>query len=432
MSGSWRRPMYDDADFKRRNLKRNCLSYDEHPSSIETDFEILSRSEEPKNKPDTKTILKHLALFVLTFISVSVVSSIFVGLGNGISTIGPLVLPGTEDLLRGALFASLLLSFLTFHEFGHYFAAVYHNIKVSLPYYIPLPVGIGTLGAVIRIKEKIHQTKKLFDIGIAGPIAGFIVSLIVLIVGFSTLPEPSHVQNFGGHEELKAYVAQTGEYPTEILSQDEGTVLIFGNTILYGFLASLFDNVPPLWEMYHYPWLLAGWFGLFFTALNLMPVGQLDGGHILYSLIGYKNHKIAARIFYSFITILAGIELVPFFHDLLGKYDTSFGALSWLIWGIMLFSVMQIAFQKESKWVSTMFTTSLICSALYLYVIQGTQEGSPSLIWGVWTLFITFVVKVEHPPVTFYTPLSKGRKVIGWLSMLIFILCISLNPIFTQ
>jgi membrane-associated protease RseP (regulator of RpoE activity) len=197
-------------------------------------------------------------------------------------------------------------------------------------------------------------------------------------------------------------------------------------------LASLFENVPPLWEMYHYPFLLAGWFGLFFTALNLMPVGQLDGGHILFSLIGYKNHKIAARIFYSFITILAGIELVPFFHDLLGKYDTSFGALSWLIWAIMLFSVMQIAFQKESKWVSTMFTISLISSGLYLYVISGPQEGSPTLIWGVWTLFITFVVKVEHPPVTFYTPLSKGRKVIGWLSMLIFILCISLNPIFTQ
>ena len=104
----------------------------------------------------------------------------------------------------------------------------------------------------------------MFDVGVAGPIAGFVVSLIVLIVGFATLPEPSHVQSFGGHEELKVYVAQIGEYPTEILSEDEGTVLIFGNTILYGFLASLFDNVPPLWEMYHYPWLLAGWFGLFF------------------------------------------------------------------------------------------------------------------------------------------------------------------------
>ncbi|MEP1152537.1 MAG: site-2 protease family protein [Balneola sp.] len=408
------------------------MSYDDQKSPIETDFEIISRSEGPKNKPDVKTILKHLALFLLTFLSVSVVSSIFVGFGEGVSSFGPLTLPGTEDLIRGALFAFLLLSFLTFHEFGHYFAAVYHNIKVSLPYFIPLPAGIGTLGAVIRIKERIDHTKKLFDVGVAGPIAGFIVSLIVLIVGFATLPEPSYVENFAGHEELKAYVAQTGEYPTEVLSESEGMIIIFGDTILYGFLSSLFDNVPPLWEMYHYPFLLAGWFGLFFTALNLMPVGQLDGGHILYSLIGYNNHKIAARLFYSFITILAGIELVPFFHDLLGKYDTSFGALSWLIWAIMLFSVMQLAFNKESKWVSTMFPASLIISGLYIYMIAGPQEGSPSLIWGVWTLFITFVVKVEHPPVTFYKPLSKGRKVIGWLSMLIFILCISLNPIFTQ
>ena len=407
------------------------MNNNEEQSPIEAEYEVLSSNQESKNKSDARTILKHSILFLLTFISVSVVSSVFVGFGTGALSVGPLVLPGTEDLMRGALFASLLLSFLTFHEFGHYFAAVYHKITVSLPYYIPLPLGIGTLGAVIRIKEKIHQTKKLFDVGVAGPIAGFIVSLIILMVGFSTLPEPSYVQNFAGHEELKAYVAQTGEYPTEVFSEEQGAVLIFGNTILYGSLASLFDNVPPLWEMYHYPFLLAGWFGLFFTALNLMPVGQLDGGHILYSLIGYKNHKIAARIFYSFITVLAGIELVPYFHDLLGKYDTSFGALSWLIWAIMLFSVMQIAFQKESKWVSTMFTTSLICSALYIYVIQGPQEGSPSLIWGVWTLFITFVVKVEHPPVTFYTPLSTRRKVIGWLSMLIFIFCISLNPIFT-
>jgi membrane-associated protease RseP (regulator of RpoE activity) len=409
------------------------LSYEEHPSSIETDFEILSRIEEPKNKPDTKTILKHLVLFVLTFISVSVLTTIvFLTYGNDFIEINGFILPGIEDFKRGVVFASLLLAFLTVHEFGHYFAAVYHKIKVSLPYFIPLPVGIGTLGAVIRIKEKIHQTKKLFDVGVAGPVAGFIVSLAILIIGFATLPDPSYVENFAGHAELKEHVTRTGEYPTEFVKTEDGIAYFFGETILYSFLSSLFDDVPPIWEMHHYPWLLAGWFGLFFTALNLMPVGQLDGGHILYSLIGYKNHKIAARIFYSFITVLAGIELVPFFHDLLGKYDTSFGALSWLIWGIMLFCVMHIAFNKESKWVSTMFTTSLICSALYLYVIQGPQEGSPSLIWGVWTLFITFVVKVEHPPVTFYTPLSKGRKVIGWLSMLIFILCISLNPIFTQ
>ena len=407
------------------------MSYDSPKSNVDADFEILSQNRYSKNKPDAKTIAKHLGLFVLTFISVSVVGSVFVGYGSGFTQIGPIVLPGTQDLLRGVLFASLLLSFLTFHEFGHYFAAVYHNIKVSLPYYIPLPVGIGTLGAVIRIKEKIHRTKELFDIGIAGPIAGFIVSFIILIVGFANLPDPSHVQNFAGHEELKAYVAQTGTFPTEVLSSNEGTVIIFGETLLYNFLASFFENVPPLWEMYHYPFLLAGWFGLFFTALNLMPVGQLDGGHILYSLIGYKNHKIVARLFYSFVTILAGIELVPLFHDLLGKYDTSFGALSWLIWAIILFSVMQIAFHREMKWVNVLFPVSLLCSGLYLYVLTNPSDAQPSLIWGIWTFFITFAVKVEHPPVTFFEPLSTRRKVIGWISMLIFVLCISLNPIIT-
>ncbi len=407
------------------------MNNNQEQPTIEAKSEVLPTKKEFKNKPDTKTILKHLGLFVLTFISVSVVGSVFVGFGDGTFIIGPLILPGAEDLLRGVLFATLLLSFLTFHEFGHYFAAVYHNIKVTLPYYIPLPVGIGTLGAVIRIKEKIHQTKKLFDIGVAGPLAGFIVSLIILIVGFATLPEPNYVQNFGGHEELKEYVARTGEYPENVLGGAEGMTIVFGNTLLYGFLASMFDNVPPLWEMYHYPWLLAGWFGLFFTALNLMPVGQLDGGHILYSLIGYKKHKIAARIFFTFITTLAGTELVPFFHELLGKYDTDFGALSWVLWALILFSVMQIAFHKESKWVSTMFVSSMIASAIYIYIISGAQEGQSSLIWGVWMFFITFVVKVEHPPVTFYQPLSPGRKVLGWLSMLIFVLCISLNPIFT-
>ncbi len=89
-------------------------------SSIEVEYEVISSNQEPKNKPDAKTILKHSILFLLTFISVSVVSSVFVGFGIGTLSIGPLVLPGTEDLMRGALFASLLLSFLTFHEFGHY------------------------------------------------------------------------------------------------------------------------------------------------------------------------------------------------------------------------------------------------------------------------------------------------------------------------
>ncbi len=406
----------------------------EYPeSSLEAEFEVLSSSEEPKNRPGLKTILKHLGLFILTFICVTVVGSVFVGYGGEVTFLGPLGLPGETDLWRGALFACLLLGFLTFHEFGHYFAAVYHNIRVSLPYYIPIPVGIGTLGAVIRIKEKIHQTKKLFDVGVAGPIAGFMVALVILLIGFATLPEPSYVENFAGHEELKAYVAEHGTFPDYITDRvEEGQVLLVGETLLYSFLASFFDNVPPMWEMYHYPFLFAGWLGLFFTALNLMPVGQLDGGHILYSLLGYRNHRNFARVFYTFISVLAGIESVPFIHDMLGPYDTGFGALSWILWGIVLFSLMNAAFKGDMNWIYIMLPASLIASGSYIYLIAGPENIVSSSLWFVWLLFITFLVKVDHPPVTFYKPLSTGRKVIGWLSMLIFILCISLNPLSLQ
>src|SRR5690625_7906046 len=85
---------------------------------------------------------------------------------------------------EGALFSFIFLLFLASHEFGHYFAAIHHGVRVTLPYFIPVPFGIGTLGAVIRIKEKIEDSRKLFDIGIAGPIAGFVISLATLLYGF--------------------------------------------------------------------------------------------------------------------------------------------------------------------------------------------------------------------------------------------------------
>ncbi|MBO6522820.1 MAG: site-2 protease family protein [Balneolaceae bacterium] len=383
-----------------------------------------------KNSPNRKTILKHLGLFVLTFISVSTVSTILVGLPSETAFWG--FIPTSEEgFLRGILFATLLLTFLTFHEFGHYFAAVYHKVEVSLPYYIPLPVGIGTLGAVIRIKEQIHETKKLFDIGAAGPIAGFIVSLIVLFIGFATLPGVEYLNEFGDHNYVVEYYNQTGEYPEEPQIEEGTSVFFFGGTPLYNFLSSLFEGAPPLWEIQHYPFLIAGWFGLFFTALNLMPVGQLDGGHILYSLIGYKKHKIVARLFFSAITILAGIEAIPLLHDYLvtKSWDNDFGVLSWLIWIGVLFLIMQKAFYREQYWVASMLPTSLIGSAFYLYVIRANSDPESSLIWVFWTFFIAFVVKVEHPPVLIEKPLTPTRKVIGWLSMLIFVLCISLNPL---
>jgi membrane-associated protease RseP (regulator of RpoE activity) len=379
----------------------------------------------PHQKP--KTVFKHLALFLLTVLTVSLTGASFVGFSPSLF---PASLPTEGDFYRGLLFAVLLLSFLGVHEFGHYFAALYHNIKVTPPYFIPIPLGIGTLGAVIRIKQKINHTHKMFDIGAAGPLAGFVVSLFVLIYGFSTLPEPSYVENFAGHESTKEYVAEHNAYPPSPLEETEGDMLVVGNTLLYSFLASMFENVPPMWEMYHYPFLFAGWLGLFFTALNLTPIGQLDGGHILYSLLGFKKHRFVARVFFGALVTLASIEAIPFLHFSLIDYESYHEIFSWIIWALVLFFLLRKAYREDFRWISAVLITSLGASAFYLYLIEGAISSSGSLIWVVWSFFIAYLVKIEHPPALYEQELNPTRKYLGWLNMAIFILCISPNPLY--
>ena len=142
----------------------------------------------------------------------------------------------------------------------------------------PGVVNFGTLGAVIRTKSAIPSKKVMFDIGVAGPIAGFIATLLILSYGFLALPGKEFILSI--HPQ---YFSQT---------QPAGGVdLTFGNPLLYQFLSFIFTNptnqfVPPMTEMYHYPFLCAGWFGLFVTSMNLLPVGQLDGGHLAYTMFG--------------------------------------------------------------------------------------------------------------------------------------------------
>jgi membrane-associated protease RseP (regulator of RpoE activity) len=381
----------------------------------------------PRNEYDAKTILKHLGLFLLTFTSVSLLGASFVGYN---APLFPFIMPGLQDIYRGALFAALLLGFLGVHEFGHFFAAMYHKIRVTLPYFIPLPLGIGTMGAVIRIKQKINDTRKMFDIGIAGPLAGFVVSLVVLLYGFATLPGPDYINNFVGHEQVKQFVNMYGQYPDQPLGSPSGSTLIVGNTLLYSFLAQFFENVPPMWEMYHYPFLFAGWLGLFFTALNLVPVGQLDGGHILYSLIGFEKHRRVARICFAGLTILAGIESIPFIHISLGEWDGAYGSLSWIFWAGILFTLLRKAYDGDHRWIAPVLIVSLAASAAYLYGVVGSIETSSSLIWIVWSFFIAYVVRIEHPPSLYERELSTTRKALGWASMVVFVLCISPNPLY--
>jgi len=400
----------------------NLISEKDIPSSV-------VETEQGKNRPDLRTVLKHTALFVLTFICVSFAGLLWVG-----HTAETESLFSLEMLPEGMLFASLLLAFLTVHEFGHYFAAVIHNVKVTLPYFIPVPFGIGTLGAVIRIKERVQRTRSLFDIGVSGPVAGFIVSLVVLIYGFATLPDPSFIENFAGHEDVIAHINETGTFPPVPEQPDEGSmIMILGNTLLYDFIAGFFNNVPPMYEMYHYPFLFAGWLGLFFTALNLIPVGQLDGGHILYSLIGYKKHRAVARICFGAITMFAGIEALPLIYSGVRAYSPELAFLSVGIWGIILLFLMRRGFHGDHSWIAPVWFTSLAGSILWLIIFEngiGADSNSGSLIWLLWSFFIVFFVGLEHPPVLHEEKLSPGRKAVGWASMVIFILCISPVPIY--
>jgi len=184
------------------------------------------------------------------------------------------------NLWRGFPYASSILLILGAHELGHYFAARYHNTDTSLPYFLPFPFGIfGTFGAAIRLREPMRNRKVLFDIGAAGPLAGLVFAIPILLIG--------------------------------LLTSDTGPVtagLVEGNSIIYGAAKTLvFGEWLPNGEIDVYVNQLAwaGWTGLLVTGLNLIPIGQLDGGHVLYSLLG----KTARRLYLPLIISLIGLTI---------------------------------------------------------------------------------------------------------------------------
>ncbi|NNE69225.1 MAG: site-2 protease family protein [Rhodothermales bacterium] len=336
-----------------------------------------------------------------------------------------------DFVLDGLRFGGSLLAFLTVHEFGHYFAARYHRVSTSLPYYIPFPFnGIGTFGAVIRIREQIPSLRKLFDIGAAGPIAGFVVSLGVLIYGLATLPGPEYLLDVPGHEALKAYINQFGTLPDRILStpQDGSVILVVGQTPLYWFMTQFVEHVPPMHEMYHYPYLFAGWLGLFFTALNLLPVGQLDGGHILYALVGPKWHSRLARGFVIVLLVSGAIGFVQ------GAGDFRSGSLLsevgiWAGLSAILFIYLWRMFGMDLNLIAPTLLGIVLIAAI-------ASAVGPSMLrlgysgWLIWCALIAFLIRVDHPPVLVAEPLTRGRRWAAYASLVIFLLCFSLKPLY--
>lgn len=231
----------------------------------------------------------------------------------------------------GLPYAAALLSILGVHELGHYFVARWHGVNVTLPYFIPVPMGLGTFGAFIQIRSLIKSRRAVFDIGIAGPLAGLVIALPVLYFGLrGTLPVE------GGSELVGIHV---------------------GSSFLLSVMYALAQDAP-LGEaaIRLTPVAFAGWIGIFITGLNLMPVGQLDGGHITYGLLGRRwAVRIGIAAFFAMaalgvtvwpgllswaliIALIAGFSHLPALNDVTAPDWKRYvlGAFALLLLGLIL------------------------------------------------------------------------------------------------
>ena len=279
---------------------------------------------------DDKVILRipiipriHLVLFFLT---------VFTTLLAGALMEGAKILENPVELLKGIPFSFTLMFILGTHEFGHYYYAQKHKVDATLPYFIPAPPFlflIGTFGAFIKIKSPIYRKDALLQIGAAGPIAGFVIAVPALIIGLllSDVVEKSNIQG----------------------------ALILGDSILMKILTWItHPKLMDTQDIMLHPIAFAGWIGLLVTMLNLLPIGQLDGGHVAYAMLGKKQRLIGQ---------IAFIFLIPL----------SFLSINWLIWGLLLLILMR---------------------------------------------------SVKHPPIQdIHIPLSDTDKRIGYICLLIFIVC---------
>lgn len=299
----------------------------------------------------------NLILFVLTVYTVFLAGANMATLGADRSFLADLVDPAF--LARGASFAIPLLAILGTHEFGHFFAARWHRVPASFPYFIPSPFLPGTFGAVISMRDTIRSRNALLDIGASGPLAGLVVALPVVAWGLAH---------------------------SEVLENPATGYTLEGQSLLYSLLKrAAVGPIPEGYDVWLHPTAFAGWFGLLLTMINLLPWGQLDGGHIGYALFGERQHAIARWFRYS----------------LLG-----------------------------------LFGYNIISSGLP--VLLGTSERSVDLViasssfWLLWFFVLGLLSRVsggaEHPPCE-PGELTPARRVVAWLCLAIFLLLFMPTPI---
>ncbi len=283
----------------------------------------LDVQAQPQRKPSYRI---HVILFVAT---------VFTTLLAGALMEGTNPLRNPSSLAKGIPFSFTLMTILLTHEMGHYLTAKRYGVPATLPYFIPappIPFLIGTFGAFIRMKSPILTKKAILEIGASGPIAGFVVAIVAVIVGLNQ---------------------------SQVVSETStSTTLKLGAPLIFDFLNRLLLDVPEGSDVLLHPVAFAGWIGLFVTALNLIPIGQLDGGHVVYALLGKRHIMVSIG--------MVGVLLVM-------------GFIGW-----------------------------------------------PG--WYFWA-FLTAILGVRHPPmVDPEVVLETKQKLIGWLSLAIFVLCFTPNP----
>jgi hypothetical protein len=209
----------------------------------------------------------------------------------------PWLLEHPELFVTGFAFSGALLTILLTHEFGHYFACRWHGIRATLPWVIPAPALSGCAGAIIRLRSRIPSREALMDVGIYGPLAGYVVSAFAVAVGFTL--------SFTAPTDAPAAIVRFGGEPLTIR-------LIHALLLRWDPSIPSFDHISP------HPILIAGWIGLFITSLNLIPAGQLDGGHVLFA-VSPRIHGYATKLL-PFVLFLAGAVFW----------------VGWLLWGLFL------------------------------------------------------------------------------------------------
>jgi membrane-associated protease RseP (regulator of RpoE activity) len=257
---------------------------------------------------------------------------------------------GPLDLLAGWPFAAAVLGVLAIHELGHYALSRYHNVDASLPYFIPVPSFIGTFGALISIRGRIPDRKALFDIGVAGPLAGLVAAVVVAVIGLHLDPVqvPPHVLENDASVEIEL------GYPPllELLAWATGQQLTYESP-----------------EIVASPVIFGAWVGLFVTFLNLLPVGQLDGGHMVRSMLGERAETVGS--------------LIP---------------------------------------------ATLLGLAAYLFAFADVSQNAP-VLWGFWGLVTIALAYVGPATPIFDESLDKGRVAVGVVTFVLGALCFTPVPI---